>query len=123
MLRRIASAIALPYPGAVPCDVVQGGRNVSPSPGAHMNDPRNAQLAAVIVSHSLGVEPGEVVLIEAFDLASGLPNDLVDAIHGAGGIPLLYLRSQALVRQLMRRGDEREIGLRAQVEMSELRLA
>lgn len=88
-----------------------------------MNDPRNAQLAAVIVSHSLQVEPGEVVLIEAFDLASGLPNDLVDAIHGAGGIPLLYLRSQALVRQLLRRGDEREVALRAEVELSQLQHA
>ena len=88
-----------------------------------MNDPRNAQLAAVIVSHSLQVEPGEVVLIESFDLVSGLPNDLVDAIHAAGGIPLLYLRSQALLRQVMRRGDEREIGLRAQVELAQLRLA
>ena len=33
-----------------------------------MRDPRNAQLAKVVVSHSLRVEPGEVVLIEAIDL-------------------------------------------------------
>jgi len=85
-----------------------------------MQDARNARLARVIVSHSLRVERGEVVLIEATDLAQGLTADLVQAIQNAGGVPLLYLRSQALLRQLMVRGDEREVKLRAEVELFQL---
>jgi len=88
-----------------------------------MRDPRSARLAEVIVSHSLRVEPGEVVLIEAIDIAEGLPEDLVDAVHAAEGTPLLYLRSQALLRQLMLRGSEREVSLRAEVEMFQLQRA
>jgi len=86
-----------------------------------MTDPRNARLAEIIVSHSLRVEPGEVVLIESIDLANGLPSDLVDAVQHAGGIPLLYLRSQGLLRQLLVRGDEREVALRAEVELFQLK--
>src|SRR5262245_50205592 len=85
-----------------------------------MTDPRSARLAEVIVSHSLRAEPGEVVLIESIDLTDGLPSDLVDAVHRAGGVPLLYLRSQALLRQLLLRGDEREVALRAEVELFQL---
>ena len=42
-----------------------------------MRDPRNAQLARVIVGHSTRLEPGEAVLIEAFDVSDGLVSDLI----------------------------------------------
>ena len=85
-----------------------------------MSDPRNAQLAHVIVSHSIRVQPGEAVLIEAVDIADGLLEDLIEAVQAAGGIPLPYLRSQTLLRMLVGRGDEREVALRAELEMFQL---
>src|SRR5258706_1605757 len=88
-----------------------------------MNDPRSTRLAQVIVKHSLQVQPGEVVVVEAIDLVEGLPSDLVEAIHEAGGIPLLYLRSQALLRQLLVHGNPKQIELRAEVQMFQLRKA
>src|SRR2546428_5780303 len=66
--------------------------------GYPMRDPRNATLARVIIRHSTRLEPGEAILIESFDLNTGLVLDLVDAALDAKGIPVVYLRSNAVNR-------------------------
>lgn len=86
-----------------------------------MRDPRNAQLARVIVHHSTRLQPGEAVLIEAFDLNHGLVLDLVDAVHDAGAIPLVYLRSNEVNRALMRRATERQFEIQADVELAQMK--
>ena len=82
-----------------------------------MRDPRNARLARVIVRHSTRLEPGEVVLIEAFDVADGLVHDIVEEAQRAGAIPLVSLRRNAVIRQMLKHGDERHIALQAEIEM------
>jgi aminopeptidase len=86
-----------------------------------MRDPRNARLADVIVRHSTRLKPGEACLVEAFDVADGLVLDLVEAIHAAGAIPLVYLRSNAVNRALMRNATERQFQLQADVELAQMK--
>ena len=85
-----------------------------------MRDPRNAALARLIVSHSTALQPGEAILIEAFDVRDGLVLDLVDAVHDAGAIPLVYLRDNAVNRSLMRRGTERQFQLQSAIELCQM---
>src|SRR5436190_10684110 len=86
-----------------------------------MRDPRNARLAEVIVKHSTRLQPGEACLVEAFDVADGLVLDLVEAIHGARAIPIVYLRSNAVNRALMRTATERQFQVQAEVELAQMK--
>ena len=85
-----------------------------------MRDPRNAKLAQVIVGHSTRLKPGEAVLIEAFDIAEGLVLDLVDAVRRAKAIPVVFLRSNAVIRNLLADGDEAQFKLQAEIELGQM---
>ena len=85
-----------------------------------MRDPRNARLAQVIIRHSTRLQPGEAILIESFDLADGLVLDLVDEAHRAGGVPLVFLRNNAVNRGLMAAGNEAQFRLQAEIELHQM---
>ncbi len=86
-----------------------------------MRDPRNARLAQVVIRHSTRLEPGEAILIEAFDLADGLVLDLVDEAYRAGGRPLVALRSNAVLRQQLAGAGEEQLRLQAEVELHQMK--
>ncbi len=81
-----------------------------------MRDPRGTRLAQLIVQHSTQLLPGEAVLIEAFDLADGLVLDLVDAVHAAGALPLVHLRSHAVIRSQLMRATEAQLHKQGAIE-------
>jgi aminopeptidase len=85
-----------------------------------MRDPRNAKLARVIVRYSTRIQPGEAILIEAFDVAEGLVLDLVEEVRRAGGIPIVFLRSNAVNRSLIAGGDEAQFKLQAEIELAQM---
>jgi aminopeptidase len=85
-----------------------------------VRDPRNAVLANTIVRHSTQLQPGEVVLIDAYDLGDGLVEDLVDAAYAADAIPLVQLRRSALIRRHLLQGREAQIALQAEIEMFQM---
>ena len=85
-----------------------------------MRDPRNIRLAQLIVRHSTRLEPGEACLIEAFDVNEGLVLDLVEAVREAGAVPIVFLRSNAVIRSLVRGGTEAQFRLQAEVELATL---
>jgi aminopeptidase len=86
-----------------------------------MRDPRNVKLAQLIVRHSTQLQPGETVMIESFDLADGLVLDLVDAVHAAQAIPLVFLRSNAVNRSLITGGTEAYYKVQAEVELFQMK--
>ena len=83
-----------------------------------MRDPRNARLAHLIVHHSTGLQPGEACLIEAFDVSDALVLDLVEAVQDAKAIPIVFLRSNAVIRSLVLGGTEAQFKLQAEVELA-----
>src|SRR5262249_62348791 len=86
-----------------------------------MRDPRNARLAQVIVSHSLRLQPGEAVMIEAFDAADGLVPELVDEVQAARAIPIVVLRRNSIHRDLLRAGTEAQFRLQAELELFQMK--
>ena len=86
-----------------------------------MRDPRNAELARLLVHHSTRLKPGETCFVEAFDVADGLVLDLVEAIHAAGAIPIVSLRSNAVTRALMRGATQRQFELQAEAELAQMK--
>jgi len=88
-----------------------------------LRDPRNARLARVIVEHSLRLKPGEVVLIESYDLADGLLADLIEACYSARALPLVHLRRNSVLARQLQHGVEAQIALQAEIEMFQMKKA
>ncbi len=65
-----------------------------------MLDPRMTKLADLLVQHSMHVQKGEKVLVEAFDIPSDMTVALVRAIANAGGHPIVSTYQQPVLRAL-----------------------
>ena len=63
-----------------------------------MIHPRVRQLADNLIVHSIGLKPGEKVLIEGFDSRSDFICALVQAAYSAGGVPFVHLQDQRVQR-------------------------
>ncbi|BCJ87014.1 aminopeptidase [Effusibacillus dendaii] len=74
-----------------------------------MLDPRMTRLADVLVNYSTHVQKGENVLVEAFGIEPPLINEIVKAIHKAGGHPFVNLRDNAVIRRMLMEASEEQI--------------
>ena len=70
-----------------------------------MYDTRYYDLAKVLVGHSTQVQSGEKVLVEAFDIPDDMVIALIRTIRDAGGVPLVTVKHQRLMRELVHAGD------------------
>jgi aminopeptidase len=86
-----------------------------------MRDTRTKQLAHLIVHHSTGIRPGEAALVEAFDIADGLVIDLVEEIQAAGGIPVVSIRSNAVLRSQLLAATEAQLAVQADIELHQMK--
>jgi len=86
-----------------------------------MRDSRTQQLAHLIVNHSVRIQPGEAALVESFDLADGLVLDLVEEIQKAGGIPVVSLRSNAVIRSQLLSATEAQLAVQADLELHQMK--
>ncbi len=86
-----------------------------------MRDPRTQRLAHLLVHHSTQLKAGEAMLIEAFDLADHLVLDLVEEVQKVGGIPVVYLRSNAVIRAQLREATEAFLKVQADVELNQMK--
>jgi aminopeptidase len=85
-----------------------------------MRDTRTKKLAHLIVHHSTRLQAGEAVLIEAFDLAGGLVLDLIEEVQAVGAIPVVSLRSNAVIRAQLLRATEASLLLQSDLEMHQM---
>ncbi|MGB7158171.1 MAG: aminopeptidase [Tepidisphaeraceae bacterium] len=76
-----------------------------------MKDPRFNQLADLLVHHSCDVQPGENVLIEAFDIPPEFTVELIRAVTKAGGVPLVSTYQQLIQRALFQNATEEQMRL------------
>ncbi|MCZ6834803.1 MAG: aminopeptidase [Planctomycetota bacterium] len=65
-----------------------------------MIDPRVSKLAELLINHSCRLQPGEHVLIEAFDVPESIAIELVRAARRAGGHPHVAWRNNRVLRAL-----------------------
>lgn len=66
-----------------------------------MKDPRHTQLAKILVSHSTRLQPGERVLIEAFDIPQEFVIELIRAAKSREAIPFVNIKNNRISRALL----------------------
>ena len=85
-----------------------------------MKDPRYSQLANVLVSHSCRVQPGEKVLIEAFDVPADFTVELFKIVAEAGGLPLVSTYQLPVVRAIYNSATEEQMKTLGKVERARM---
>ena len=85
-----------------------------------MIDPRVEKLAQMLVNYSCAVQKGERALVEAIDVPHEFTNALVRAISDAGGFPLVMLKSNQVLREMLLRGTREQWGTIADIEMAQM---
>ena len=85
-----------------------------------MKDSRYAQLARLLVSHSVEVQTGDKVLIEAFDIPADFTIELIRAIDAAGGQPIVSTYQVAIQRALYQTATEAQMRTIGAVERARM---
>lgn len=85
-----------------------------------MKDPRYTQLAQLLVRHSVRLEPGEKVLIEAFDTPTEFTADLVRVVAEAGGLPLVSTYQLPVMRALYKAATEEQMQTIGKIERARM---
>ncbi len=67
---------------------------------------KHEKLANVLVAHSTQLQPGERVLIEAFDVPESLLEVLIDRVVAAGAIPFVDTKHNRVLRKLYMNASE-----------------
>lgn len=74
-----------------------------------MRDSRMDRLADVLVGHSCSVQPGERVLIDAFDIPDDMTCALVERVAQAGGLPFVNTISLKVRRSVLLHSSEEQM--------------
>ena len=85
-----------------------------------MKDPRVAKLAEILVGHSIQVQPGEKVLLEAYDIPDDVVTVMVEAIANAGGLPFVTVKRNAVLRALYHTASEEQMRLTGEWERARM---
>jgi aminopeptidase len=81
-----------------------------------MKDPRYTTLANLLVNHSMRVQKGEKVLIEAFDIPGDFTAELIHAVGRAGGQPLVSTYTQQVLRAMYQNSSEAQMKFHGEIE-------
>src|SRR5262245_42964548 len=87
---------------------------------AGMKDPRFTKLANLLVTHSCKVEPGEKVLVEAYDIPTDFTAELIRAVAKVGGLPVVSTYHQSVLRALYQTATETQMKFIGQVERARM---
>lgn len=74
-----------------------------------MRDHRFSDLAKLLVHHSTRLQPGDKVLVEAFDAPDDFVVELIRVIHESGGLPLVSTYRVPVLRALYRAASEEQM--------------
>jgi aminopeptidase len=82
-----------------------------------MPDPRWDALAEILIAHSTRLQAGENLLVECFDLEDDtLPRLIVQKAARRGARSLVSLRSNRILRELLRNGGEDQMRLWGEID-------
>ncbi len=86
-----------------------------------MMDPRIDKLADLLINYSCKLQEGEKVLIEAFDLPQEMVLATIRAARQAGGVPLVTLKNNRILRELYKDATGPDIEIAADVELHRMK--
>lgn len=84
-------------------------------------DPRIQELAQRLIRYSLKLQAGEKVLIENIDLQTPIIKALVREAYAVGAIPLVTVKDQEVMRELIIGANEEQMALFAKHELARMR--
>lgn len=85
-----------------------------------MKDPRHTKLSKLLVSHSMRLNPGEKVLVEAFDVPTSMTVELVRAISAAGALPFVQTYHQEVQRAMGHVATEAQVKLLGELDKARM---
>lgn len=88
-----------------------------------MYDPRMRKLADVLIDHSLRLQKGETVYIEAFDMPVEMLEVLLSKVYEVEGVPMLAMRSARVLRKLLKGADRKTVAQIGEVELEKMKRA
>jgi aminopeptidase len=80
-------------------------------------DPRYHRLAELLIRHSTCLEPGEHILIEAFDMPEQMIIALIRAARESGGHPHVAIRNNRVMRALNEAAHEENLAVWADTDL------
>ena len=86
-----------------------------------MNDPRIELLARNLIGFSVALQPGERILIDAFDVPDDIVVALVKAARAAGGVPMVQVHRMRIARELARGAQEEALEVQARIQLSQMK--
>ena len=86
-----------------------------------MTDPRYSKLARLLVEYSTQITPGDTVLLDMTDVPDEFCVELMRAVRGAGGTPLIEVRHTRITREVLRGTDDRHARLLRTLEMHRMK--
>lgn len=86
-----------------------------------MNDSRMEKLASNLIHYSVGLKPGEKVLIEVSGLEIPLAKTLIKEVYAAGGLPFLTIKNNQLLREQLMQCSVGQIQKMASYELTRMK--
>jgi aminopeptidase len=86
-----------------------------------MHDPRCDRLAHLLVNFSTRLQPGERVLIDAFDIPSEMTVALVRATRAAGALPFVQINQARVSREIAIGATEAQLDFSAKHELTRMK--
>ncbi|HEY8901794.1 MAG TPA: aminopeptidase [Chthoniobacterales bacterium] len=86
-----------------------------------MHDVRHDKLAHVLTRHSTALQPGEKVLIDAFDIPDEFVIALVRAVRSASAIPFVQVHRARISRELALAATEAQFELASALELARMK--
>jgi len=86
-----------------------------------MFDPREKELAQVLVNYSTNVQKNENVLIEAVDIPESFVLQLIRAVRERGGRPFVTRKNALVTKELLKDADDDQIRLTGELETARMK--
>jgi aminopeptidase len=86
-----------------------------------MHDPRFDRLAHGLVNFSTKLEPGDTVLIDAYDIPAEMTVALIRAARQAGAVPLVQTHQGRIVREMGIGAQEAQLELHSAIQLAQMK--
>jgi len=86
-----------------------------------MKDPRMNKLANILINYSTRLKKGENVLIEGYDIPDEMIIELIKEAKKVGGNPLVSIKRNRVMRELIKDTDQKHMALAAEPEKQRMK--
>ncbi len=83
-------------------------------------DPRYSQLAQLLTTFSIRLQPGERVLIDAFDIPETMTVALIRAVRAAGGVPYVQIHQGRVSREIANGATDEQFSAQSELELARM---